>query len=149
MSGTRGTVEARFWSRIVTVEDCWVWTGAQMGKGYGTLWDGTKTVRAHRFSYELLRGPIPEGLTLDHACRNRLCVKPDHLRPMTNKENILIGMSPTAIHARKTHCIRGHLLTGTRECVPCKRIRDHNRHLRRMARKAAIRSLTPDTEGKA
>lgn len=74
-------------------------------RGYGQFWDGTKTVRAHRFSYELARGKIPEGLDLDHLCRNRACVRPDHLEPVTDKENV--HRSP--IHfATRTHCPKGH-----------------------------------------
>lgn len=69
------------------------------------------TVVAHRFAYELLVGPIAQGMTLDHKCRTRLCVRPDHLEPVTNRENVLRGESVAAQRARQTHCVHGHELT--------------------------------------
>lgn len=87
---------------------CIIWTGAVTSAGYGSLWRGKGTALAHRVVYEEARGPIPAGMTLDHLCRNRRCVNPDHLEPVTNRENILRGTSPSAIHARKTHCPKGH-----------------------------------------
>jgi hypothetical protein len=93
---------------------CWIWTGGRrgrdhhLGRGYGVAsWNG-KQGPAHRRAYELVRGPIPEGLTTDHLCRTTLCVNPFHLEPVTNKVNILRGESLAAKNARKTHCIRGH-----------------------------------------
>lgn len=66
----------------------WLWTGARSGAGYGHFWDGSHEVLAHRCSYELANGAIPEGVYLDHRCRNSLCVNPSHLRPVTNKQNM-------------------------------------------------------------
>lgn len=84
----------RFW-RFVIVDDgndgCWPWRGAVRGKGYGSFWDGTKSVRAHRFAYETFVGPIPDDRELDHLCRNRLCVNPQHLEPVTRSVNQLRG----------------------------------------------------------
>jgi hypothetical protein len=62
----------------------------------------------HRVSYEAFKGPIPDGLTIDHLCRNRACVNPEHLEPVTMRVNCLRGESPAAVHARKTHCPKGH-----------------------------------------
>lgn len=90
---------------------CMPWPGV-IECGYGTLRVRGKTTYAHRAIYENVNGPVPDGMVLDHLCRNRDCVNPDHLEPVTNKENILRGVSPAAINARKTHCVRGHALTG-------------------------------------
>ena len=78
--------------------------------------------------YELMVGPIPDGLVIDHVCNNRGCVRPDHLRPVTQRENILRGEGVAAKRARQTHCKRGHELageniritsTGSRQCLIC------------------------------
>lgn len=103
--------QERFWNKVNKTESCWNWTSATNGFGYGLFWSFGKMVTAHRFSYELARGPIPKGLTLDHLCRNTICVNPDHLEPVTMRENILRGQSPTAINARKSYCVNGHELT--------------------------------------
>lgn len=82
------TAEERFWHRVEKTDGCWNWTGPLNEKGYGILADeGKHTVRAHRFAFELLVGPIPEGLHLDHKCKNKRCVRPDHLEPVTLQEN--------------------------------------------------------------
>ncbi len=80
--------------------------------GYGLAWHKGHNNLAHRRVYELLRGPIPEGLTLDHLCRERSCVNPDHLEPVTFRENIRRGQSPPGINSRMTHCKNGHPLSG-------------------------------------
>lgn len=92
---------------------CWVWGGSFMKNRYGTITYGRltvngKTVLAHRHIYEMFVGPVRPELTLDHKCRVRLCVNPDHLEPVTMKENILRGFGPPAINARKTTCNAGH-----------------------------------------
>ncbi len=81
----------RFWNFVVYFDDidCWVWAGAKDSWGYGVFQvEFKKPIGAHRFAYEMLVGPIPEGLTLDHLCRGIDCVNPDHMEPVTNEENV-------------------------------------------------------------
>lgn len=94
----------RFARLVVPGGGCWTWTGAFNPNGYGIF----NRTYAHRYSYELHRGPIPAGLHIDHLCRNRMCVNPDHLEPVDNRTNILRGDTLPAANARKTHCKRGH-----------------------------------------
>lgn len=107
----RRSTEDRFWAKVEKTSDCWIWKGAKHGRGYGNFF-ASGYVLAHRFSYELARGPIPPGLTIDHLCRNRLCVNPDHLEAVTMRVNLLRGVGPSAVAARKTHCPRGHEYAG-------------------------------------
>lgn len=79
--------DERFWSRVEKTDSCWNWTGSCFATGYASFWIPRRRVVAHRYAYELLIGPIPEGLQLDHMCHNRKCVNPDHLRPVTAKQN--------------------------------------------------------------
>jgi len=80
----------RFWMKVQKGPSCWQWTAALSDTGYGSFYDSNrrKQCNAHRFSYELTIGPIPEGMDLDHACSNRSCVNPSHLRPVTRKQNM-------------------------------------------------------------
>jgi hypothetical protein len=114
----------------------------RVGRGYGACYVDGKQRPAHCRSYELLRGDIPEGMDLDHLCRNRLCVNPDHLEPVTRRENLLRSpITLTALKAAQTHCIHGHAFTsentkirpnGTRLCITCNRKRalERGRRLR-------------------
>lgn len=92
---------------------CWIWAGAKQSMGYGETWDrdAKRVVLAHRHVYELLNGPIPEGLVIDHRCRVEVCVNPWHLEPVTQGENVRRGRSgqPQAeAAAARTHCAAGH-----------------------------------------
>lgn len=130
----------RFWAKIkYTPEGCWEFQSARDPEGYRTLSVGGRTRRAHRVAYELLVGPIPEGLTLDHLCRNTGCVNPDHLEPVTHRVNILRGRGLAAQNAAKTHCIHGHPLSientyvsarGQRQCRTCNLRRAAQRRFR-------------------
>jgi hypothetical protein len=102
--------EKRFWSRVQKTDTCWLWLGA-LHNGYGGINVDGKRTPVHRAAYELLIGPIPEGLVIDHLCRVRNCVNPVHLEPVTNAENVLRGEGTGAHHARSTHCPQGHKFT--------------------------------------
>lgn len=132
-------VEERFWAKVDKngpvpeyaphLGPCWPWTAGGDGNGYGYFRVGAKRVLAHRFVYELLVGPIPEGLQIDHLCRVRACCNPDHLEAVTQRENLLRGAGHPAVNAAKTHCVNGHEFTpentyvwhGGRHCRACRR----------------------------
>ncbi len=125
----------RFWEKIepVPFSGCWIWVASLDGKGYGKINIGGVITAAHRFSYTHYIGIIPDGLELDHKCRVRSCVNPDHLEPVTHAENVLRGFGPSAANAKKTHCSRGHpydekntyfwKTAGHRQCRVCWRER--------------------------
>lgn len=110
----------RFKEKIDTNQntECWLWTGAKQSDGYGVVGHENKIYLAHRKIYEILVGKIPEGLELDHKCRNRSCVNPAHLEPVTHKENVLRGKSPSAKNSIKTHCNNGHKFTDENTANP-------------------------------
>ncbi len=103
-----------WWQRFVAKvefgdgDGCWVWTAARHPRGYGHFNPDGVVRSAHRLAYEVWVGPIPEGLDLDHLCRNTSCVNPGHLEPVSRKENTMRGDTITAAHARRTHCPQGH-----------------------------------------
>ena len=116
-------------------KDCWNYLGPfSINSHNGFVYGRYQNKAVHRLSYESFVGPIPDGLVIDHLCRNTICINPKHLEAVTNKENILRGVSWSAVNARKTHCKRGHpyILRNTkkgfwRDCNVCKRISYHAR----------------------
>ena len=121
----------KFADRIALIasgpDECWLWPW-KLSNGYGYIKIGGKTMNAHRAAYELLVGPVPDDLVVDHLCRVRNCVNPAHLEPVTARENVLRGASFAAKNATKTHCQNGHELTpgntridrhGHRKCRAC------------------------------
>lgn len=149
----------RFWEQVTKSEGCWLWTGPLDRKGYGRIKVGRRVVGTHRYAYQLLVGPIPEGFELDHVkdngCTSTACVKaiadefgPAHLEPVTHRENILRGNSPSAVSFRTNRCQRGHEFTpentltrsnGKRACRACRETWDqaHRAKRRERRRKAA------------
>lgn len=100
-----------FWAKVDTSGACWLWTGATVQNGYGKVKRraiSPSPLYAHRYAYEQLVGPVPHALQLDHLCRVRLCVRPDHLEPVTAKVNLNRGRH----HLReRTSCRKGHEYT--------------------------------------
>lgn len=151
MSGKRViSIEQRFWNKVEKSDYCWNWKASTFRNGYAQFHPDKNSVLAHRFAYELVIGKIPQGMTIDHLCRNRSCVNPAHMEIVTRRENILRGEAPAAIHARKTHCPKGHALPETRNklgqriCKTCRMIgareyrkyftREHKNHLNLLRR---------------
>lgn len=138
-------VTERFWPKVIEQGDCWVWTAAKIGRkgdGYGHFAQGgpSKMILAHRWAYESMVGPIPEGLELDHLCRNKSCVRPDHLDPVTHAVNI--ERNPNAINNTGrliTHCPQNHpydeantrWYRGCRACRTCARMHTANHRARK------------------
>ena len=119
-------------------ESCWGWPHAKLN-GYGFVRIDKRPLRVHRVAYELLVGPIPDGMCLDHLCRNRACFNPKHLEVVTRGENVLRGDGIAAKNASKTHCKRGHPLAGdnlllkanaygmSRQCRTCRNERQRRK----------------------
>jgi hypothetical protein len=120
-------IHKRFWSKVsvdgpVLADElgpCWPWLESLDTYGYAQFWlDGHSKVMAHRFAYELLFGPIQSGLEISHLCRNRACQNPSHMEAVTPRENTLRGISITALHSAKTHCLRGHPFDAVNTYIP-------------------------------
>lgn len=179
---TTPEIVERFWSKVdlngprppdpwAPIEtNCWLWTGS-LSRGQGRFYDGTKlpsgwakATLAHRYAYELLVGPIPEGLTIDHLCRVPHCVRPDHMEPVPKGVNTLRSNAASAVNARKTHCKNGHPLSGDnlrvtkskrkdkvrqeRACWICYRAKYKRDNKRRWAKIKAEREAEQKTAGK-
>ncbi|GGS27877.1 HNH endonuclease [Streptomyces parvus] len=127
----------RFWSKVmVDASGCLLWTAGQIGNGYGQFYFQGRSVLAHRFAFTVLVGAIPEGLQLDHLCRVRSCVNPNHLEPVTARENVLRGETTPAANLAKAACPAGHVYdatntriraNGSRECRTCDAAREQKR----------------------
>lgn len=125
----------RFFDKVIPEPNsgCWLWLGA-VAANYGTFTYQNRQTTAHRASYLFHHGAIPNGLVLDHLCRNVLCVNPDHLEPVTQRVNVMRGNSrynASSWQSAKTHCAKGHeyspdntkIIGNRRQCITCARLR--------------------------
>lgn len=122
-----GDDTARFWSKVSGQDPlgCWLWAGEKNSDGYGQIRIAGKTLKAHRVAWELMRGPIPSGLQLDHLCRVRSCVNPEHLEPVTQLVNVRRGARTmdeacTKGHSRTVESTGFEKKTGRRYCKICR-----------------------------
>jgi hypothetical protein len=121
---------ARFWARVErgTTTECWPWLGVILATGYGQFRAQNTRFMAHRYAYELVYGPIPDGLELDHVwargCERIDCVNPAHLEPVASAENLRRSNAASAVNRRKQRCSLGHRYRrakdGKRFCPTCK-----------------------------
>lgn len=158
-------METRFWPRVEGRDDklgCWIFRPMNPGETFRSryAWISVKgkSLLVHRIAYEQLVGPIPEGMTIDHLCRNHFCVNPAHLEAVSNRTNVLRGVGLTATNARRTTCVHGHPFdekntythewwdrgrrARARQCIAC--TREYTREWKK--RKALSRRQAP-TEG--
>jgi hypothetical protein len=135
-----GDALARFMGQVRPPAEnggCWLWLGVVNNAGYPTFRAGRRVEPAYRWLYEQLEREVPTGLELDHLCRTPRCVNPDHVEPVTHRENIRRGNAVMGINARKTHCAQGHEFTPEntywrpdgkgRHCLTCRTAYDRTR----------------------
>lgn len=142
-------VMERFWAKVDQSGDCWIWNGSRTTKGYGTFWAERATWYAHRFAYEALIGPIPDGLVIDHLCRNPACVNASHLEAVTTAENTRRGLMGFELTGQ---CRAGHDVTaegavlvdqrGNRRCARCSEASDSRYNAKQSAERAAASGRT-------
>lgn len=129
----------RFQTRVNKTDTCWLWTGGIRGSlGYGAFWFNGSQHSAHRISYEIYKGDIPNGLVIDHTCKNPPCVNPEHLEAVTQGENLQRSDTFQARNKRKTHCPMGHEYNDIntwisknkeRYCRACARIKARSKYI--------------------
>ena len=152
----------RFWRQVDRSQDCWLWRGRQDSRGYGKNWIMGESL-AHRVAYRLVVGDVPAGLEIDHLCRTPLCVRPEHLEPVTHRVNVQRGMAAAVTGARgraMTACKRGHPFdtantrwgrgghgqpAGRRHCRRC--AREYMRLRRQQVRERFLDEVTTPSEG--
>ncbi len=150
LGAPKRTLEERFWEKVEKTGGCWHWRGAVGGHTYGNFWDGEKVSRAHTVSYELHSGgSVPEGMHIDHLCRVRLCVNPEHLEVVTPAVNRARGVRDSLSryqNINQTECKRGHPLSGDNLYVQPKNGYRYCKTCRRVSRRRAAARQKPQGE---
>ena len=131
----------KFLSPVLKVDGkgCWIWNQKLSREGYGCSRLGGETVWVHRFVYDRLIGPVPRGKVLDHLCGRKACCNPEHLEPVTARENVIRGGGRGGVNFRKTRCVHGHeftkentkIIQGRRRCAECARRRSREWYRKR------------------
>ena len=131
MGRPRVPLASRFWANVRKTDECWLWSGYIQPHGYAVVKTGHREKQyAHRVAYELTHGSIPDGLVIDHLCRNRACVNPSHLEPVTRGDNVRRGEGVSSHLADRPACTLGHAFTPEntrvtsrgRRCRACDRL---------------------------
>ena len=147
--------------QIDILTGCWNWVGPGASGGYGSMfvngeYFGTSYIRSHRFSYLLHVGEIPDGMVIDHLCRNTMCSNPNHLECVTHLENVFRGVAVPVLNSKKTHCHKGHPFSGDnlhiyvwrgrvmRRCKQCQKDKDD---LRRINGRNRSRTVSAKEQG--
>lgn len=132
-------MEVLFWSQVEITDDCWLWRGAKTPAGYGQVRQANRQKLVHRVAYEWLVGPIPQGLVLDHLCEIRVCIRPDHLEPVTQQVNIerARGKLTTCPHGHPLdgYCRNGTARAARRYCKTCDQAKSRRKNAQRKARR--------------
>lgn len=133
-NATKRPMSNRFWTKVDKSGSCWVWTSYKH-QGYGRWWNGKKADGAHRYSWIEKYGEIPKEKVIDHLCRNRACVNPEHMHLVSRGENVMLGIGIASSNKKKTKCPMGHPYdiikkSGDRACRTCKNIQDNIRYPR-------------------
>ena len=149
-------LESRILSKTTKTESCWIWNGYTERNGYGRITVNDKPYSTHRLSFLLFKGELKENLVIDHSCRNRACLNPEHLRQVTQRENCHENSRASChLNSLKTHCPKGHEYTEEntktkttkygvgRACKECARAYARSKYVKRQPKEKIERTACP------